>query len=241
LDEQEKQLARQVRDAQLVLRSSDLDVFSKAQLALKNNLPGQALDLLSKADAASLGQGGIVLMLDLLLLTGETRKARDLLQPELETAIGRNTYCRLQTYLAAASGDYQKADRMLERIDSGIDVPDLGVHRAPPVRALTLVVGHFLLDRAAKLQVPVGDTVETLINRCREYRFLMRLEADIAALRGMLALEAGETAKAREHLRRSLEIFDDPQGAGGLARHYLQLMHLPRPAPPELSTPAPRR
>ena len=52
----------------------------------------------------------------------------------------------------------------------------------------------------------------------------MRQEADIAALRGMLALETGEIDKARTHLRRSLQTFDDPQGAGGLARHYLSLM-----------------
>lgn len=245
LDELEKQAARPVRDAQLALRSLEMDAFAKAQLAMKNGLSGQALDLLRKADAASLGQGGIVLKLDLLLHTGDTGEARELLQPELEAPIGHNSYCWLHTYLAAANGDYDKADGELERIDSGIDLPDMMVRRAAPNRAVAFAVGRYLLDLAAGMKLPIGiqlplrDSAETLINRTLDYRFRMRLQADIAALRGMLALEAGDIGKAREQMRRSLQIFDDPQGAGGLARHYLQLMQITHPAPRAPSRPAP--
>ncbi len=224
LDELEKQLARQVRDAQLALRVQDLDAYAKARLALNNGLAGQALDLLVNAPVASKGRDGVLLELDLMLHVGRTRAVRDVLQPELEAALGRNAYAWLRAYLGAAGGDYAKADRDLEHLDGGIDVPDLYLRRAAPHRALAFVVGRHLLDRAAGMQLPVAHTTDTLLNRTVSFRFMMRQEADVAALRGLLALEAGDIERARTHLRRSVQTFDDPQGAGGLARHYLEMM-----------------
>lgn len=205
----EKQRARQVRDAQLALRAEDLDVVSKAHLALRHGLPGQALVVLD-TDVSSIGRDGMRLKLDLMLHAGKTREVRDLLETILAAPGDQSDFRWLYVYLSAASGDYAEADRDLgELSDSGAEAHI----------AIGRILSLYLLERAAR--VPIGYPLEMLLQR-DEFVQVPRL-AEIACLRGLLALEAGNMDLARQQLRRSLQWFE-VGAAARLARDYLELI-----------------
>ena len=208
----ERQLARQVRDAQLALRAGGLDAFAQARLALRHGLPGQALAALD-TDVSSIGRDGMLLKLDLMLHSGQTREVRDLLQAILESPGDQNDFRWLHVYLSAASGDYAEADANLAKLS---DVPN-------PSIAISRILSLYLLERAAR--VPIGYPFEMLLQR-DEFTQVLRL-AEIAALRGVLAVEVGDIELARQQLRRSLQWFE-PGAAARLARGYVELIEVKR-------------
>lgn len=222
--QQETQLARQVRDAQLAVRSQTLEPYDRAILALNQRLPGLALTLLLEADAVSRGRNGNLVMLDLLLQTGGTHLVRTVLS---EVAAmpkeDQEVYRWLKVYFAAATGDYAAADRELGDIlgPVDVDIPEVRGRRVDPRVAMGIVLGGHVLDRAARLPY---NPIPGVLQRAEGFALHLKQLAEIAALQGLLALEAGDTALARGHLRRSLQFFDDAEGAGGLARHYLGMM-----------------
>jgi hypothetical protein len=227
-EEQEKQLARAVRDAQIAAGARQLDLLPQAVAAQKSGLPGKALELLQKADATTKGQDGFLFELDLLLKTGHAWEMRDALPAELESALGAKSYRLLHAYLSAARGDYADADNDLSRLDGAVEFPELARPRVDPRVALGFLVGKHLLDRAIQ-PAPLGELPpELLARRCDFLVGQMRFQADIAALRGLLALEAGNIEAAREQFRNSTKLFDDPNAASGLARHYLEMMEKAR-------------
>jgi hypothetical protein len=197
-DNLEKQLARQVRDAQLALRADDVDAHSRARRALRHGLPGQALAALD-TDVSSSGREGMLLKLDLMLHTGQTREVREVLRAILDAAGDQGDFLWLQIYLSAASGDYAEADRSLAK----------SAAVANPGGAVSKILGLYLLERA---RVPIDYPLERLLQR-DEFRQVHRL-AEIAALRGALATEAGDIELARQQFGRSRQWFE----AGAAAR-----------------------
>jgi hypothetical protein len=201
----EKQLARQVRDAQLALRAEDLDVVAKARIALRHGLPGQALAVLD-TDVSSIGRDGMLLKLDLMLHTGQTHDVRDVLEAILSSPDNQHRdqsdFRWLHVYLSAATGDYAEADRGLARLsDDGALV-------------MIRLMGQYLLDRAARLAITYRD----------EFTKDPHL-AEIACLRGLLAVELGDIDLARQQWRRSLQWFEVGPPAR-LARDYLTLIDM---------------
>lgn len=83
--------------------------------------------------------------------------------------------------------------------------------------AIGRILSLYLLERAAR--VPIGYPLEMLLQR-DEFVQVPRL-AEIACLRGLLALEAGNMNLARQQLRRSLQWFE-VGAAARLARDYLE-------------------
>jgi hypothetical protein len=227
-EEQEKRLARAVRDAQIAAGARSLDVLPQAVAAQDSGLPGKALELLRNADATTKGKDGFLFELELLLNTGHAWEMRDALPPELESALGSKSYRLLHAYLSAARGEYADADNDLSRLDGAVELPDFQRLARPlrvdPRTALSLVVGKHLLNRAIQPAQFDELPLETLARRCEFHAGQMRFQADIAALRGMLALEAGNLELAREQFLDCTKRFDDPNGASGLARHYLEMM-----------------
>jgi hypothetical protein len=62
----------------------------------------------------------------------------------------------------------------------------------------------------------------------------LRQRAVLVVLRGMLALERGETAEAARLFRQGQRIWDDGgEGPASLARHYLALIEAARPHSPD--------
>jgi hypothetical protein len=224
-EEQEKQLARAVRDAQIAAGARSLDVLPQAVAAHKSGLPGKALELLQNADATTKGKDGFLFELDLLLNTGHAWEMRDALPPELEPALGSKAYHLLHAYLSAARGEYAQADDHLSRIAVVVDRRDFSLPPAAPRIALGWLVGRHVLNRAAQPWQFDEFPAEILLYNCDYCAGQMRFEADIAALRGMLALESGDMRLAKEQFLNCTKRFEDPNGASGLARHYLEMMN----------------
>lgn len=236
--ELEKQLARAVRDAQLAARAQGLDAFERARTALGNGLSRQAINTLRQADSVSRGRDGSFLLIELLLDVGETHTVRMENLPDLETSLGPEITRWPRAHLAAADGDYAHAMEGLSWPDPVVDQPEFGLKRLEPSRAAVLVLGQHLLDRAADFELgrnlmrvpaklPVALSSDVPVQWIGVQFNRLRLAADVAVLRGLLALEAGDMDVAHRNLQQSLRLFDDPRGAGGLARHYLSLMATP--------------
>jgi hypothetical protein len=61
----------------------------------------------------------------------------------------------------------------------------------------------------------------------------LREQASLTVLRGLLALERGETAEAARLFRLGQRVWDDGgEGPASLARHYLGLLEATRPRNP---------
>ncbi|MCI0684556.1 MAG: hypothetical protein L0Y71_20785 [Gemmataceae bacterium] len=215
----EPQLARQVRDAQLALRAQELDVYGKARGALRHGLAAQALATL-ETDVASIGRDGMRLKLDLMLHTGQTRAARELLDALLEAPGDQSDFRWLHVYLSAAGGDYAAADRDLAKLSERGEA-ERGEAGAGLNVAIATILSRYLLDSAARL--PIRYPFDLLLQR-DEFIQVVRF-SEIAALRGVLALEAGDIDCAGQKLRRSLQWFEAGP-AGRLARGCLDLIEM---------------
>jgi hypothetical protein len=223
LEEGERQLADQVNDLTLLVQSQSFqrDVVKQALFAQDQGLPGWALELLRGADSATLGRAGTLLKLQLALIAGQAHALRQEFEPPSdaaeEDAQEPQDFRWLQAQLAAADGAYQEADAELATLTvEGIDVPEFRLRKAPLGTVVAFLVGKSILDQAAPHSLNLN--VERLTS-------VFRQQADIACLRGLLALEAGETQRATDLFRSSLARWEgSSDGAALLARHYLAFL-----------------
>ena len=94
-------------------------VLSFAQEALNRNLGGKALQILLDSNLAAFGAEGARLQIELALLTGRVREVtrwfEDASDKEkgLDRVLGPFGYAWWRAMLAAATGDYERADRQL--------------------------------------------------------------------------------------------------------------------------------
>jgi hypothetical protein len=233
LEETERQLANHVNDLTLLVqsRSFQRDVVRQAQFAQDQGLPGLALDMLRRTDSATLGRSGTVLKLQLALIAGQAQDLRQELEPpsdaEQVDATETLDFCWLRAQLSAAEGAYREADDELETltIEEGISVPEFRLSKAPLGTVVAFLVGRSVLDQAApQLRVVSANTV-SLPGDVEHLVSVFRRQADIACLRGLLAIEAGEARKAVDLFRSSLARWESSSdGAALLSRHYLALL-----------------
>ncbi len=218
IDMRQKEIDDQER--QFDLKRGQMSVIDRAQEARNMGLAGKALETLLKKDYAAFGPRGMDLELNLLLGTGAMDKVRAWLKPEHEKIIGAQTYRIDLAQLGYASGDYREADAHLAAsIDKvrGVTPQPVEFHKA----ALFLF-GRAVLENydglISKIRLPLvmpgttegGPTTYTVLPDSTTMPFVLwglagsiSDQADITVVRGLLALEAGQTDQARELLHES--------------------------------------
>jgi tetratricopeptide (TPR) repeat protein len=229
LDEQVQQLADAVQDRtnRIQTESYKLEPVGRAHLAWQAGLPAYALEILQGTDSSTLGRAGLLLKLHLLLDMGRATEVWDELAGMRSEPLAEPDFRALQAELAAATGDYARADQHLEAlIRKGIDeVPLLKMKNVPFRSATALVVGKYLLDQASGQHNHLTSDEQSLRESLAGLDQFVRHQVDLQVVRGVLALEQGQVGRAQELLEDGLSLWrSDALGSGGLARHYLDLL-----------------
>ena len=243
--------AREVRELEkkFALDSTDLKVLERARLALKLGLAETSLKILLASDVAAFGGAGLNLELRLLLETGRWKQVRDWLEPGHENLLGTSLYYQIRAKVAAASGDYDRADQDLHA--SVLKLTDLAKQPLSLREGGAFMVGNAVLCGAAGgpyrkfpneflRQAPLKKKLLLLPDHGNAARYLFQLnfkiaeEAKINVLRGLLALEAGKIAQARQLFLGAANFwqsqggmfFPDAESHSGrlIAQQWLQLI-----------------
>jgi tetratricopeptide (TPR) repeat protein len=200
--------------------SERTSVSDRAAIAVRRGLGGQARDLLLKSDVAAFGVAGTDLELDLLLRTGRPGVVLDWMREEekIRESLNVDSYLWLRCRALIAVGDYDAADSELAAlIGSGGRLPD-------PSRVAKEVgglVGRAVLDDQLGGPYLPGVVFAALSRsdfrtRIGEISQKLALVADVTVLRGLIALEAGNIARAREAFRAALAFSSTRWGEGQL-------------------------
>ena len=231
------------------VNSVNLKAADRALLAGRMGLAGKALEILLESDVAGFGTQGMDLELKLLLITGQTEKVRYWMEPRQEELLDAYHWNQLQ--LAAAIGNYQDADRELELLATirGLDSKRQMSFRS----AVGFMVGSSLLTEAAggfyqkiplRLLVPLRKIPmqvtlllpdkQTAPGVMKHALDGMNQEAEYLLLRGLLAMEAGRNAWAKECFQKAANFWDSRAGINyartdtgtpaGIARHCLEAL-----------------
>ena len=234
------QQAEKIYEANTADKTDPLKVFERASLAERHGLSRQALEMLLESHPAIFGQAGTELELDLMLRAGRAFEVRSWLEPQQEAALGFARYHSLRAEAAAACGDYEGADAELNTLSEKVRQVGVSADQLAPVRsAMALRVGDAVLARSCLTAGPAGlagaafrqfDALRPLGGPAD----LLRQEADIQVLRGLLALEPGAVDAARGHFHAALDVWgDDIQAAAGagldfptrpIAQHEIRLL-----------------
>jgi tetratricopeptide (TPR) repeat protein len=227
LEEAAEQLGKVVRERRnrYDTRALNLEVYPRADAAITAGLAKKALDILTHASYEDFGVEGAQLELELLLATGRCKEVREGMKPEFEDKLKRHVYRRLRILVAAATGDYVQADGDLALLAAPptFDPREFGRKGVSMRAGVALLVGRFILvttadARLAALQLPHMTRLGVFVAAVRE-------QAELLAVRGLLALEQGAVGEARRQFGAALEVWrEEAGGALGLARHYLELM-----------------
>jgi hypothetical protein len=209
LKELDTEVQRQQNDYEL--RAANQPLLVKAHLALERGLGKRALQVLLEADVSQFGPEEANLQVQLLLMTGRLDEVRDGLTPELRTVLGSN-YDWYQALLGAASGDYGPTGEYLDKLIAESESSSAQL-------ALSLLRGQtFQGFMGPGSLASLGNVAETV-----------RQVAEYQTLRGLIALEAGDTATAAKYFQKAL----DTGGTGPaplffdgrpVAARYLQLL-----------------
>jgi tetratricopeptide (TPR) repeat protein len=221
-----EQLSKGVREAINLYETQAFqqDVFGRARIAQSIGLPGKALEILLSSQYEAFGREGALIELQLFLYTGRVKEVGQWMEPKQEEVLGSFNYRWLLAQSAAAVGDYAQADQELQRMaGTGVNVPDFNLKNAPPRAVLALFIGQAILDAARPLP-SWQESRDTVVQRVDSLVANLRQQADLAALRGLLALEAGEVASAQRLFRDSLALWSAPSGSTELCRRFLQLI-----------------
>ncbi|MFO0841149.1 MAG: hypothetical protein U0797_01970 [Gemmataceae bacterium] len=195
-------------------------VLDQARDAMGRGLPGLALETLLKSDASEFGAEGSLLELELLLLAGRVKDVKAWADPELQASLGAAAYHELLARLAAATGDYDGAERHLAGVASAAQ------HRAgrsrPAREEAALNVTRALLLAPVAAPSPATLVPESLLRHAllddvRQAGGALRWEANAYVIQGLIALEAGQVERSGEAMRRALAGWGGPEveAAGG--------------------------
>ncbi len=199
---------RRFYEANTADKTDPLKVFERASLAERHGLSRQALEMLLESHPAIFGEAGTELELDLMLRAGRAFEVRSWLEPQQEAALGFARYHSLRAEAAAACGDYEGADAELNTLSEKVRQVGVSADQLAPVRsAMALRVGEAVLARSCFTAGPAGLAVAAFrqfdaLRPLGGPADLLRQEADIQVLRGLLALESGAVDAARGALPR---------------------------------------
>lgn len=173
LDQVDQELQRRRDDYEL--KAAGRPRFARAQIAYEHGLAKEAYDRMLEGDTTDLSKPERTFILGLMLSMGQIRDAEAVLADVMGP--------REHLMVAAALGDYAKADKLLESILSQIDRASVG-------QLANLIRGQ-------AFQSIVGPASLQDFNQIVRQR---RDRDNWLTVRGVLALEAGDTALAARHL-----------------------------------------
>lgn len=213
-DQQLAQLARDVdsRQRKFAELAPKMSVYDRANTAETMGLGAQARDTLLASDISAFGSNGMALELELLLKTGRPIDVRDWTVPEQMGTLGEASYRWFRVQAFASLGDYTNADleaRLLAVANRDIENPRAALALALGQAITDLPAPGSELPNAAKRAVNWFD----LRDRVSAIARYLRHEADVNTLRGLLALEQGDTAEAEAAFREALAIWRDNEAA----------------------------
>jgi tetratricopeptide (TPR) repeat protein len=214
--------AEKIYEANTVGKTEPSKVLDRASLAARHGLSRKALDMLLESHPAIFGKSGLQLQLELMMKGGRASDVHAWLEPQHEDVLGFRRYHLLQAEAAAASGDYAAADAELDTLSEQLRQVGISGDKFVPVRsAIAFRVGDAALARSALDGGPAG-LVGVAFFPCEALRplgapaDLLRQEADIRVLRGLLAVESGAVGAADEQFQAALEVWGgDRQAAAG--------------------------
>jgi tetratricopeptide (TPR) repeat protein len=209
------------------MQSFDSGVYGKARLAEGHGLPSYALDQLLGSNYAEFGREGALLELYLLLHAGRTEEFRDWIDPKQEAAMGTFNYHWLQTLLNSVDGNYEQASehlRLLIESNENESKPGDQVWSRRRARAALLGRGLLQIVTQSPSASPESRLYDLVFHRLQGDPRSARQHADLQVLRGLLALEAGEIADARQAFQRALDPHHRDDGSMRLAHYYLELI-----------------
>ncbi len=207
------QRAEAIYDANTQGRTDPSTVLNRARLAERHGLTRKALELLLASHPAIFGKDGTLKQLDLMLEAGRAFEVRAWLQPDYEPVLGPKTYHTLQARAAAACGDYLGADAEWDKLSDPLRQVLIPPSQLLPVRtAIALRAGSAVLARPAPWtgvvgQAGMGYWHAQELGPLAGPTDLIRQEADIEVLRGLLALEWGGVEDARERLQGAIRMW----------------------------------
>ncbi len=186
----------------------------RARLALSRGLAAKALEVLLASDVSVFGAEGAQMQLELMLTTGRVHDARTLLEDEeLKGLVGAIQYHWLRVQAAAALGDYAGADREMAAAQQAATLIPHGEQAPTPALAeIGFAVGEVLLNGLAEDRTPLGRIQGPLarfnvLQRLGHLVQIFRTRSDLGVLRGLLALERGETGQAEGYFRDALALW----------------------------------
>jgi tetratricopeptide (TPR) repeat protein len=198
-------------------QAGDLRVYDRALLATELGLGGKARDILLGSDISAFGDDGMTLELQLLARTGRVKEVRDWTAEEHQEVLG-SFYLWLRAQAFAAGGDYVMARELCGQLAAaGLDPSIPNPPGAGPREVVTARVGMAILDGQYG---PPGNRAGPIWEAFRQVDFrtsvrqlvtALRREADSLTLRGLLALEEGDTAAAAADFRRALRVWTAPE------------------------------
>jgi hypothetical protein len=192
-------------------------VAQRAQRAAELGLHGEALDLVLGTDVAALGNDGLQLEVELLLFTGRSAEVLDWVTADHRAALGPVTYHWSRARASAATGDYAEFDAQMRELAEFLGtVTPPGGAREELRTHLTRGLGRAILLRGISPAGP-GDVLMTGLARSevldQSVRFtgllVQILKSEV--LRGLLALESGDTRRAGDLFRSAVRIWGSPQ------------------------------
>ena len=197
---------REVRD-EWQKEAAGKRVGDRAELAARRGLAGEALRTLLESDVSAFGTPGLRLELRLLLGTGKAHQVIDAMEPDQQAVLGTLSYHWTRAEAFAALGDYDAALEECARLaDPAGGNPSSGEGE----RAIISI----FVSRAVTEGIPFGKSSPSaclaaqqqieLLHRAVSVVNQMRQRADAFALKGLLALEAGQRDLAEKAVRQSL-------------------------------------
>jgi hypothetical protein len=209
LDRQRQEFGREAE------RSS---VSERAIMAVRRGLGGEARDLLLKSDLSAFGTVGMELELDLLLRTGRPDDVLERMPPDVRGTIGELTARWFSIQARAAVGDYDAADGVLLELTSST-----GRLPTPSLLAgeIGWLLGKAVLDEALGARTPPHAVLLAINrsgyrNRIDEMAMAATRSAEMAVLRGLIALEGGFIDRARDAFQDALSLSPNRSGGGQL-------------------------
>jgi hypothetical protein len=222
LEDTVRQLKQQVDGSldRFEVNASQMKVIDRADMALRRQLAGKALEvLLAQKDlAGAAGRAGAELELNLLLTVGRVREAQDWLTPDVHELLGDYAYKWIRVQVAAALGKYAEADEGLAAMTPSGQIGELTSGPINAREAIAITVAEAVLR--TRIRDPHGFhgfhmrlDQPALEGRISEMVEVLRRHADLSVFRAYLALEWGQSRRAEELLRDAMLLVKTPAGA----------------------------
>ncbi|HEY1859408.1 MAG TPA: hypothetical protein VGG61_03595, partial [Gemmataceae bacterium] len=242
--EQLNRLAKGMKETEnmLAVEAARSRLQDRALLAFRKGLAGKALEMLLGSDIAAFGVQGMKLELDLLLGAGRPKDVRDWTSPEQIPALSARAYFWVRVLALAATGEYGLAREDCAHLYEAVGIGVPGSQQASLRDAMAAAIGQAQMNEQTEINslpqlVWRMYVLDTFRVRTTESAKSLKRQADVMVLRGLLALEQGDTDDAEIAFRDALSVWKDEKTAaagGGLdfngravAQGYLEWLKEP--------------